>query len=101
MRFLAQCGLAVRGHTKESGNLYHVLKLRSEDDSSLEKWLGKQINYTSPAIQNEILMLMANEVTRNIVSEVNSESVFFGLIVDGTQDISGTEQECICIRFVD
>ena len=51
LRFLAQCGLAVRGHTKESGNLYHLLKLRGEEDSSLEKWLVKKINYTSPAIQ--------------------------------------------------
>ena len=42
LRFLAQCGLAVRGHTKESGNLYRLLTLRSQDDSSLEKWLSKK-----------------------------------------------------------
>ena len=42
LRFLEQCGLGVRGHTKESGNLYHLLKLRTEDVSSLEKLLGKK-----------------------------------------------------------
>ena len=37
---------------------------------------------------------------KDIVSEINEAAVQFGVIVDGTQDISGMEQECICIRYV-
>ena len=60
-----------------------------------------KFNFTSPQICNEIVNIIGQEVLRGIISEVNDFSVIFGLIVDGTQDITGTEQECICLRYID
>lgn len=45
---------------------------------------------------------MANTIIKEITTEVTSSPVVqFALIIDGTQDISGAEQESICVRFAD
>jgi hypothetical protein len=38
---------------------------------------------------------------RNIATNIKHESGHFAVIVDGTQDVSGKEQEAICLRHVD
>ena len=43
---------------------------------------------------------MGNAILRDIIKEIKEESNLFGIVVDGTQDIRGVEQECICIRYV-
>jgi len=104
VRHLARQGQSLRGHTDESGNLYQLLKLRAEeDDPILLKWLtDRTIAYTSPKSQNEILKIMANTIIRGIASEIRSPAlVQFSVVVDGTQDISGVEQESVCLRYVD
>ena len=50
--YLLHQGLAIRGHDDSEGNLFQLLKLRSEDDSELKFWL-KDGKYLSPAIINE------------------------------------------------
>lgn len=85
-----------------SGNLNQLFKLRSEDDPVLKKWLTHTTNYTSCHAQNEILNVMANAVIRAIANSIRSLPILqFSIIVDGTQDISGAEQESICLRYVD
>ena len=37
---------------------------------------------------------------KKIIKEVNDQSINFGIVVDGTQDIQGKEQQCICVRYV-
>jgi len=45
---------------------------------------------------------MANTVIRDIAKTIRSLPILqFSIIVDGTQDISGVEQESICLRYVD
>ena len=39
-------------------------------------------------------------VLRKIIKEVNDQSINFGTVVDGTQDILEKEQQCICVRYV-
>jgi hypothetical protein len=80
------------------------LKLRAEeDDPILLKWLTERITmYTGPKAQKEILNIMANTVIRGIAAEIRSlPIVHFSLIVDGTQDVSGAEQESVCLCYVD
>lgn len=96
MKYLARQGLAIRGHDDDTGNFQGLLELRVEDDDEFRKWIGKKISYTSPAVQNEILQLMSNAILRAICKEINTESQEFGIVVDGTQDIQGVEQECFC-----
>ena len=81
-------------------NFQGLLELRAEDDDEFRKWIGKKISYTSPAVQKEILQLMSNTILRAICKEINTESQEFGIVVDGTQDIQGVEQECVCVRYV-
>ncbi|KAK0150020.1 Zinc finger MYM-type protein 1 [Merluccius polli] len=65
-------------------------------------WLEKSTSFTCPKIQNEVLQIMSNTIVKMIVQEIKSMPVIhFSLIIDGTQDITGTEQESICIRYVD
>jgi len=38
---------------------------------------------------------------RIIADDINSTSVQFAVVVDGTQDLNGNEQEVMCIRHAD
>ena len=101
VKYLAENGLALRGKNNLEGNYNSLLLLRSEDDPLLKNWLERSHrNYSSPQIQNEILQLMSNEIINQICKDVNSNSVQFAIIIDGTQDIQGNEQEAICVRHV-
>jgi len=44
---------------------------------------------------------MSHSVLRKLMETIKSKSVQFVVIVDGTQDCSGSEQESICIRHID
>jgi hypothetical protein len=78
-----------------------LLQLRSEDKPELKSWLMRTTNFTSPESQNEMLLQLSHQVLRNIVTNIKHESGHFAVIVDGTQDVSGNEQEAICLRHVD
>lgn len=101
--FLSHQGLALRGHDNDEGNLVQLLIDKGEDDEVLKKWLSKPTNhYTSPEVQNEILNIMANAVVRDISGTLHAlPTLQFSLIMDGVQDMSGCEQESICLRYVD
>jgi hypothetical protein len=98
IRYLARQGLALRGHEEMEGYLMQLLRLRSEDSKVLSQWLHRTTNVLSHESQNEILDIFGNSVQRQIVKNVTETSKLFGIIVDGTQDCSGTEQEAVCIR---
>ena len=101
VKFSGRQGIAFRGHEKESGNFIQLMKYKAKGDAGLTTWLDGHIDFTSPQIQNELL-LMANTIVKEIAAEVTSSAVVqFALIIDGTQDISGAEQESICVRFVE
>lgn len=102
VKYLAQQGLALRGHGNEEGNFHYLLLLKAEDDPALGHWLKRNHSYTSPVVQNEMLSLMSNTIIRNIAEEILALPVVqYSVIIDGTQDVSGTEQESICLRYVD
>jgi hypothetical protein len=101
IRYLAAQGLALLGHEKQDSNLYNLLSLRAEDCKEIQAWLQKKRNYLDSSVQNEILTLFSNAIIREIVNKVKSISNIFSISVDGTKDISGIEQEAVCIRYVD
>ena len=55
---------------------------------------------TSGSRQNEILELFANSIVRDVCERARNSGCF-SVIVDGTQDISGKEQEAIRLWFID
>ena len=100
LQYLARQGMAMQGDTDDESNFIQLLKLRGKDLPLLLKWLERKENrYTSHDIQNEIIAIMANHVTRDLVSEISSG--FFSIICDKYTDISNKEQLTICIRWVD
>ena len=95
----------MRGHDEKQGNLRQLLKSRSEDSPALKLWLERTTNFLSPESQNEMLQIISHNVQQAVVKAINGNlrngnANQFGIVVDGTQDCSGLEQESICIRFV-
>ena len=103
VKYLAQEGIAFRGHAASEGHFKELLRLRADDSPELREWLKKKENFTHHDIQNEMLRLISHEVVRGLVAELHSDGqpTYFSVIVDGTQDVNGLEQESICLRYVD
>ena len=100
LKFLARQGLSIRGSdSDENSNFQQALKMRSKDVPELAEWLEGRYKWTSPLIQNEMLKLLAREVSLKIAEAVAGRP--FAIICDGTTDVSGIEQESLCVRFVD
>jgi hypothetical protein len=100
LRFLAKQNIAIRGHSHDSGNFIELLKLRCEDSPSLSSWIEKRDNWTSDTIQNEILQMLAHDVQRQIVADID-KSPYIGIIADGTTDEDGKEQFSVSVRYLD
>ncbi|KAL2101376.1 hypothetical protein ACEWY4_003137 [Coilia grayii] len=100
---LARQGVAFRGHEHRQGNLDQLLKYKAEGDAAFSRWLcGKRGVHTSWDCQNEILDLMSSSIIREIADEIRSLPVLqYAVIMDGTRDTSGVEQEALCLRYVD
>lgn len=100
LRCLARQGLAFRGHENSEGNFYQIINLQiiNYNDESLKKWLTSQ-KYMSPEILNELIELMAQDVLRSVLAEVQSVP-YYAIIADETRDISGKEQFAISLRWV-
>ena len=100
VRFLARQGLALRGHESNSGNVEELLNKREADCPDVKVWRNTRYKkFTSWAIQNELLELMAHSVVRQICTNIRTAESF-AIIVDGTTDINTQEQESIVVRYV-
>ena len=101
VQFLSRQGLALRGkENDENSNFWQLLKLRAKDFPKMEKWLRKKTEkYTSHDIQNEMLILMAHQIIRDLSNVVRS--TFFATICDEYTDVLNKEQLTICLRWVD
>ena len=53
-----------------------------------------QDKFTSPDIQNEILSIMALDISREITSKLPGK--WYTITVDETTDLSNTEQMVLC-----
>ena len=104
IRYLARQGIPLRGHEELDGNYSQLRLLCADFDGNLKAWLERYHDYSSPEIQNEMLNLMSNAIIRGICKDIwesePAQPAIFSLIVDGTRDITGVEQESVCIRYV-
>lgn len=77
VRFLARQGLAMQGHTDAESNFNQLLKLRANDVPLLTDWLQrKNDKYTCHDIQTELVSIMADIVSRQVVTSLDN-SFFF------------------------
>ena len=87
VRFLARQGLAMQGHTDAESNFNQLLKLRANDVPLLTDWLQrKNDKYTSHDIQNELVSIMADIVSRQVVTSLDNS--FFSILCDEYTDVS-------------
>ena len=98
--FLASHTIALRGHDESAqslkrGNFRDLPEQRSRDIPDVAKHVEKQINYTSPDIQNEIIKLAAQHVVRKLMP-----TDLYAIVMDETTDSSRLEQVSICLRYV-
>lgn len=99
IRYLARSGQAIRGMTAERGNLIQLLEERALDVPVLRSWLQKRDKWLSGDVQNEILQIMSHMLHRDLLKEIKT-SPFFAVVADGTTDLTGKEQFCLCVRYV-
>ena len=101
MLYLARQGLPLRGHENSDGNFSQLLLLRWPDDPALKRWFeGRYKQFTSWAVQNELLELSAHRILRQLCVAVRHAKQF-SVIVDGTTDMSCAESESIVVRYTD
>jgi len=112
-------GIALRGHRESGvlkledpiineGNFRALLRffLKATATSGDESFIlarencGRNAQYISWKIQNEIVSICYEIISSKIVNRIN-ESNFFSIIADETADISGTEQFALCVRYYD
>ena len=65
----------------------------------MKPWLQKR-EYISPAIVDEIINLMGQNILRGIISDVKVAQ-WYAIIADEATDVSGTEQLSVSLRWVD
>lgn len=101
LKFLANQGLAIRGHTDSTSNLERLLQLRSDDNQALNSWLNRKSRnkWLGHDVINESLHMLGAAVRDKILAEIR-ECEFFAIMLDETTDISTKEQVSICIRTV-
>ena len=101
LQFIGRQGLALRGDSDdEDSNFIQLLKLRGKDVPDLIEWIKRKKNkFTSHDIQNEILVIMSNQITRKLSESLQNN--FYSIICDEYTDISNTEQLSFCLRWVD
>lgn len=86
---------------ESDSNFMQLLKLRIEDDRRIINWLDKKTDkYTAPDMQNEILKVMSQMISREIAVELQS-APFLTIMEDETTNVSNKEQLVICFRWVD
>lgn len=86
------------GNFKE---LVHLLSLENENLNENIQYMPKNAKYTSNTVQNEILTIASDIISRKITEEIKSGSQVFGLIVDEARDEGSKEQMSICCRYLD
>ena len=121
--FLAKQNLALRGagpsEVREKmssdspvnrGNFIELLSLRAQDNPLLKSKIDAPVagggygKWTSGIVQNEMLNILAGQVTYRLLEElkkeIRSEGYFYSIICDETRDTSNTEQFSLSLSFV-
>ncbi len=113
--FMSERSLSFRGSSSRIGNpdngqFLGTLELLSKQNKTLEAHLQDvrkhqesnsrlQAHYLSWYSQNEFIDECAKLVTQVIVKEIQT-AFYYGIIVDGTPDVSHTEQITFVIRYI-
>ena len=104
---LAKCNLPFRESSEKflkdnKSNFLSIIQFVAKYDTVLDKLLQLpkgSPKYLSPLIQNQLISILAEEVLRDINSEIQS-GPFFAIVLDTTQDVSKKDQLSEVFRYV-
>ena len=104
---LAKCNLSFCGSSEElskgnKGKFFSIIQFVPKYETALDKLLQLpkgSLKYLNPLIQNELISVLAEEVLRDIKSELQS-APFLTIILDTTQDVSKKDQLNRVFRYV-
>uniref|UniRef100_H3AYP6 DUF4371 domain-containing protein n=1 Tax=Latimeria chalumnae TaxID=7897 RepID=H3AYP6_LATCH len=104
VKLLFKLGLPFHGHdegkgSKLKGNFLEFCDFFSKYDESFQKMQQSYFNCTSHELQNEVLHICADLVTKEIVEAVRKTG-FFTVIADEARSFK-TEQLSLCIRYAE
>lgn len=111
IKFIGVRGLSFRGDSEQfgkfnNGNFLGILELLAKFDPFNAQHIEKYGNagrgttsYLSSTIYEELLLLMENDIIKNIKKELE-EAKYYSLIIDSTPDVSNIDQLVIAIRYV-
>jgi hypothetical protein len=110
-------GLALRGHRDDKiswmeddstqchsneGNFVELVRFRAETDPVLAHHLAnspRNARYTSKTIQNELVEVIGNCISNDIIAQVK-QAKFYSVIADEVTDAANKEELSISLRFV-
>lgn len=100
IRYLLRQGLPLRGNTENESNFNQLLEKDKRKNPKFAEWLRKKSGkYTSHAIQDEIIEIIAMKILRKVVKKIK-DADFYSIMADETADVANIEQLTFVIRIV-